>query len=37
VHRRLTQNKFKDEAELQAVYFRATPQTMAFTFVPAKT
>jgi hypothetical protein len=36
VHRRLTQNKFKDEAELQAVYFRTTPQTMAFTFVPAK-
>ena len=34
VHRQLTQNKFKDEDELQAVYFRTVPQTMAFKFVP---
>ena len=34
IHRRLTQTKFKNEDELQAVYFRTPPQTMAFTFVP---
>ena len=33
VHRRLKKNKFKDQAELQDVYFCTAPQTMAFKFV----
>jgi hypothetical protein len=35
IHRRLTQNKFRDTAELQSVYFRTVPQIMSFRLVPA--
>ena len=35
IFRRLTQNKFRDTAELQSVYFRTAPQIMSFRLVPA--
>jgi hypothetical protein len=35
IHRRLTHTKFKDEAELQASYFKTAPQIVSFTLVPA--
>ena len=35
IHRRLTQNAFRDTAELQAVYFRTAPDIMSFRLVPA--
>lgn len=35
LHRRLTQNKFKDTAELQAAYFKTTPQIASFRLVPS--
>ena len=34
IFRRLTQTKFKDEAELQAVYFGTAPQIASFHLVP---
>lgn len=34
IFRRLNENKFKDQAELQAAYFRTAPQTMSFKLVP---
>jgi Protein of unknown function (DUF3891) len=35
IFRRLTQTKFQDSAELQAVYFSTAPQIMSFRLVPA--
>jgi hypothetical protein len=35
IFRRLSQNKFKDSSELQAVYFKTAPQTASFKLVPA--
>lgn len=35
IHRRLTQNKFKDQAELQEVYFKTAPQIASFKLVSA--
>ena len=35
IFRRLTQNKFRDSAELQSVYFRTAPQIMPFKLVPS--
>ncbi len=34
IHRRLTQAKFKDSAELQSVYFKTAPQIASFRLVP---
>lgn len=34
IHRRLTQAKFKDSAELQSVYFKTAPQITSFRLVP---
>ena len=34
IFRRLRQNTFKDQSELQAAYFRTAPQTMSFRLVP---
>jgi uncharacterized protein DUF3891 len=34
IFRRLNENKFKDQADLQAAYFRTAPQTMSFKLVP---
>lgn len=34
IHRRLAQNKFKDQAELQSVYFGTPPQVVSFELVP---
>ena len=35
IFRRLPQTKFKDTAELQAVYFRTAPQMASFQLVPS--
>lgn len=35
IFRRLTQTKFKDSAELQAVYFKTAPQIASFKLAPA--
>ena len=35
IFRRLSQNKFKDTAELQSVYFSTAPQVMSFRLVPS--
>jgi hypothetical protein len=37
IHRRLTQTKFKDSAELQSVYFGTAPQVASFRLVPSGT
>ncbi|MEA2980849.1 MAG: hypothetical protein QOF09_2672 [Alphaproteobacteria bacterium] len=34
IFRRLTQNKFRDSAELQSVYFKTAPQLASFKLVP---
>jgi hypothetical protein len=35
IFRRLSQTKFNDSAELQAVYFKTAPQIASFKLVPA--
>ena len=35
IFRRLPQTKFKDTADLQAVYFRTAPQIAQFQLVPS--
>jgi hypothetical protein len=37
IFRRLSQNRFKDTAELQATYFKTAPQVASFQLVPATT
>jgi hypothetical protein len=36
IFRRLTQNRFKDSAELQTVYFKTAPQIASFRLVPPR-
>jgi hypothetical protein len=36
IYRRLTQNKFKDSADLQSVYFKTAPKIASFRFVPSE-